>query len=203
MAVNINVQGTLYPAVAAQPTHDEQYGKGGYRTVQTETERNNIKTITPNYLSDGCLVFVRDDLITYQYNESLEIWQVLTINGDSIADGSITEIKLNDNSVSWRCMQNNSVGSNEIADNSVTYDKLATDITNLYYTKGEADGIFMPNWTSEPLTNDAAGVRGDMAYGEGDGSPDWLYLCLVGSVTAGTSGVWVRTELHPDTWDYS
>ena len=57
MPTDINVNGTLFPAVSGEATHGEQYGLGGYRSVTTIAERNAIPA---GLLKTGMVVFVDD-----------------------------------------------------------------------------------------------------------------------------------------------
>ena len=52
-------------------THDEQYGKGGYRTVATLAARD---LITTQRRSEGMLVHVVEDGVTYQLAANLTSW---------------------------------------------------------------------------------------------------------------------------------
>ena len=63
-------------------THDEQYGKGGHRSVATIEERNNISI---ERRSIGMLVYVVEAEVTYQLVGSVSspTWR-LFVSGDSL-----------------------------------------------------------------------------------------------------------------------
>jgi hypothetical protein len=74
-----NVAATVTPFTTSDtfPTHDEIYGKGGFRTVASSTERDALPTARR---SVGMLVFVQDDQI-YQLTDDLVTWSPLLISG--------------------------------------------------------------------------------------------------------------------------
>lgn len=88
------VVATMRPYDTAMPiaTHESQYGKGGYREVQTAAERD---LITTDRRVEGMLVYVIDDDVTYRLAADLLAWTVasigagegavLTIAGNAIA----------------------------------------------------------------------------------------------------------------------
>ena len=55
MAINFRINGTLKP-IGNEPTHSEKYNKGGYRSVDDDTQRNALDI---DYKEDGMLVYVR------------------------------------------------------------------------------------------------------------------------------------------------
>jgi hypothetical protein len=63
------------------PTHIDEWGKGGYRSVDTIVDRNNI---TESRREDGMLVYVRDDDITYQLKGGITNahWEIYSAGGD-------------------------------------------------------------------------------------------------------------------------
>lgn len=175
MSINIEVNGTLYPTssgVSAEPTHSEEFGKGGFRSVVDNTSRDNIPT---SYKSDGMLVFVRSTVVTWQWNQTLGIWEEFpnNITGNQIVNGSITEIKLDDDSVSPRTLQTDAVETDAIEDGAVTLVKLNSDVTNNYYDTVTADSTFMSSFTSVPSASSAPGEEGTMAK-----DSDYLYICI-------------------------
>jgi len=72
-------------------THRALYGRGGYRTVATLTERNQI---TPLRREEGMLVYVTADLTTYRLkagaplsgNTSNPNWEIFTAGGGAVPD---------------------------------------------------------------------------------------------------------------------
>ncbi len=58
------------------PTHYDFLGKGGYRPVATLAERDAIK---PSRLSDGMVVFVKEDSTYYQL--SVDVWKKVKTSG--------------------------------------------------------------------------------------------------------------------------
>lgn len=188
MSINIEVNGTLYPTtsgVSAEPTHDEIYGKGGYRTVADNTARLDIPT---SYKSDGMLVFVRANTVTYQWNENLTSWSEYpnNITGVQIVNGSITEPKLDEDSISPRTLQSDAVETDAIDNGAVTLVKLNADVTDNYYDKPTADSTFMSSFTSIPSASTAPGVEGTMAK-----DSDYLYVCI-------SADAWKRSPIS--TW---
>ena len=73
-----NVAAKVVPFTDADgyPTHDALYGKGGWREVDTAADRDAIAT---ERLSDGMVVWVREDKIAYQYQDSDGTWQALAV----------------------------------------------------------------------------------------------------------------------------
>jgi hypothetical protein len=61
--VNIAAPVVPYDSQETHPTHMAQYGKGGWRTCQTVTERNSIPT---QRCEIGMIVFVMEDGKAYQ-----------------------------------------------------------------------------------------------------------------------------------------
>lgn len=55
----------------AYPTHDSLYGKGGYKSVNTIIERNNIPV---QRLTDGCVCYVVDEEQEYRWNAEDAEW---------------------------------------------------------------------------------------------------------------------------------
>jgi hypothetical protein len=60
------------------PTHDEKYGKGGYRTVADNTERDAIPA---DRRVEGMLVFSIADGVTYQLQADLTTWGTFSAGG--------------------------------------------------------------------------------------------------------------------------
>jgi hypothetical protein len=60
------------------PTHDEQYGLGGYRTVADQTARNAIPA---ERRVQGMLVYSIADDVTYQLQEDLTTWGTFNAGG--------------------------------------------------------------------------------------------------------------------------
>ncbi len=186
---NININGTLFPAVSGEATHDSATGRGGYRTVVTDADRIGL---LPDYKSDGTLVFVRDTYVTWQWNQGLGIWEEYpnNISGSQIANGSITEVKMDDDSVSTRTIQNSAVETAQIDDGAVALAKLNTDVTDNYYDKSTADVTFLPAFTTVPSSDSDGGEYNNMAKDN-----TFLYVCLSGESTPGTAGNWGRVAL--------
>lgn len=59
------------------PTHHALYGKGGYRTVETLTDRDNLPA---DRLEEGCLVFVKSENTIYK--RAGTGWDTLVVGGD-------------------------------------------------------------------------------------------------------------------------
>jgi len=191
MAINIEVNGTLYPTssgLSAEPTHDEEYGKGGWRTVIDLTARNDIPD---SYKSDGMLVFNRDDYVTWQWNQDSLAWQEYPTNitGTQLVNGTITEVEMDDDSISNRTMQDNSIGTVEIINLAVTLPKLGTDVTDSYWDRNTSDARYLPTFTTVPSSDSVSGVGNQMARDE-----DYLYVCISGSPVP-LAGNWGRTAL--------
>lgn len=190
----INIAGTLYPDVANEATHDESYGRGGYRTVGTYAERDNIPL---DHKVDGTLVFTRDqNATTWRWNDSNSVWDLFpsSIQTGQISNNAISEAKLNTSSVSPRTLQSDAVTTTKLDNGAVTLAKLDSSVTDNYYNKSTSDNIFMASFTTPPASNDDVGVTGTMAV-----DSTYLYVCIVGSTVAGTTGVWGRTPLNT-TW---
>ena len=68
-------------------THDETYGKGGFRSVANSTQRNNIPA--PRRV-EGMLVYVIDEDITYQLGSDLTTWSVYASGGGGGTVGVLT-----------------------------------------------------------------------------------------------------------------
>lgn len=66
-------------------THDEEYGRGGYRTVNTVDEMNAIPA---DRRKEGMLVYVKNDKY-YRLNSSNEFVDAGIINGDSNGSNNI------------------------------------------------------------------------------------------------------------------
>lgn len=85
----LNITGTIVPCDAADTyaTHDSQYGKGGWREVNTIAERNAIPAERRRI---GMVVFVKEDFTNYQLKGTAtnDGWVVF---GSSDADGQLTE----------------------------------------------------------------------------------------------------------------
>lgn len=86
------VPGTIAPTseLDTYSSHSEKYGAGGYRTVDTISERNSIST---ERLVDGMLVFVKADGTTYRRSGST--WVPTSIDSRmpfQVAD-SITQMR--------------------------------------------------------------------------------------------------------------
>ena len=75
----VNILGTIVPYTTADlyATHDAKYGRGGWRSVQNRTERDNLKE---DYLQEGMAVRVIDDDTTYIWtkvaDESEQGWHM-------------------------------------------------------------------------------------------------------------------------------
>ena len=73
------VAATIVPTSSADtfPTHDEAYGKGGYRSVE---KKQDLYSIPIERKKDGMLVFVTDDKSDsactheYRYDEANQEW---------------------------------------------------------------------------------------------------------------------------------
>ena len=67
----INVSSTIVPFGSDDnvATHEAQYGKGGYRSVQNYSDLNLIPS---SRLEDGMLVFVKSTNKFYQYGGNLK-----------------------------------------------------------------------------------------------------------------------------------
>jgi hypothetical protein len=63
------------------PTHDEKYGKGGYRAVADQTARDDIK---PERRSPGMLVRTLNDNIVWVLGSDLVTWSRDTIDATKI-----------------------------------------------------------------------------------------------------------------------
>ena len=61
-----NVSATIKPFTTADrfPTHEAQYGKGGYRTVNSESD---LTSISLERLEEGMLVYIKDTRKIYKY----------------------------------------------------------------------------------------------------------------------------------------
>ena len=75
----VNILGTIVPYTTSDlyATHDAKYGRGGWRAVQSRTERDNLKE---DYLQEGMAVRVIDDDTTYIWtkvaDESEQGWHM-------------------------------------------------------------------------------------------------------------------------------
>jgi hypothetical protein len=79
----------------AYATHDEQYGKGGYRTVASIAARNAIPT---QRLTAGMIVYVDGDQM-YRLNDDMISWTALPLFGSSVA--LATQVTTITNSITW------------------------------------------------------------------------------------------------------
>ncbi|MBQ8132429.1 MAG: hypothetical protein IJ193_08060 [Bacilli bacterium] len=70
----VNIPSTIVPFTTddTYATHDSQYGKGGFRSCRTITERNSIPQARR---SVGMLVYVIEEDITYKLNDHNQ-WEV-------------------------------------------------------------------------------------------------------------------------------
>jgi hypothetical protein len=73
--VNIIAPVVPYSEADEYPTHDEKYGKGGYRAVENKTERDSIKR---QRLVVGMAVRTRDDNVVWILNSIPAAGQNLT-----------------------------------------------------------------------------------------------------------------------------
>ena len=80
----INVAGTIVPYTEKDnyPTHYAKYGHGGYRTVKSINDLNNIRT---TYLEEGMLAYVIDLDKIYIYKQNS--WEALNINNSQEGQG--------------------------------------------------------------------------------------------------------------------
>ena len=74
-----NVAAAIVPFTTddSYATHDAKYGKGGYRTVETEEELNSIPEARK---AEGMLVFVVENKRLYQLKKDLNeelVWEAL------------------------------------------------------------------------------------------------------------------------------
>ena len=174
MAININVNGTLYPTDSEEPTHRDIYGEGGYKAVDTIIERDSIPT---GLITDGSLVYVRDTNVTYQWNSTLTTWFKYLEKPNN----TITEVKMANLSISTRTIQNSAIETAQLADYSVTAIKLDPTALSDYYTSAEteinfysrdlADDTFL-SFNRAPSASTAPGLSGEVAY-----DSDYFYVC--------------------------
>lgn len=68
-------------------THDETYGRGGYRSVAGTADRD---AIPPQRRKAGMLVKVLDDGVTYELAEDLKTWNVFSAGGTGSGIGEVT-----------------------------------------------------------------------------------------------------------------
>lgn len=82
-----NVASKIVPYTTSDnyATHDEEYGRGGYRTVNTVAEMNAIPA---DRRKEGMLVYVKNDKY-YRLNSSNEFVDAGIINGDSNGSNNI------------------------------------------------------------------------------------------------------------------
>lgn len=75
-----NVAAPVVPFDTADtyPTHDEKYGKGGWRSVVNATARD---AIPPTLRTAGMVVYVQDDEVAYQLTSDLTSWNPFTTGG--------------------------------------------------------------------------------------------------------------------------
>lgn len=127
---NVLINGTLYPVVADEATHTDEYGKGGFRSVADGTAR---LAIPAGFLSEGMLVLQNSDGSVWKRVGST--WE----EGGNIGDGSVTADKIDINAVTTTKLQNSAVTSDKLAINAVTIGKLASDaVTNNNLANGAA-----------------------------------------------------------------
>ena len=115
------------------PTHFPKYGKGGYYTVATLAERNNISADRREY---GLRVFVAAANAEYKLEADLTTWTVVSTTGgdmyrsvyDADNDGVIdNSTKLNGQIASYYLNRTNHTGVQAIS----TISGLQTNLTNL------------------------------------------------------------------------
>ena len=78
----VNIPSTIVPFTTddTYATHEATYGKGGFRSVRTLAERNAIPQARRE---SGMLVYVIEDDVTYNLNDSNEWDEYIGKNGAS------------------------------------------------------------------------------------------------------------------------
>jgi hypothetical protein len=193
MAIDVNLNGTLFPTDSLEPTHRDIYGFGGYRVVANSTERD---AIPPNLLKQGTLVMLQSDGKVYEY-DGVSSWDEYfgeiaddSITTDMIQDLAVVDVKLGNGSVIAGKLGPNAVELGNVANNSIGYGALIADSVEYATLRFDVINAFMKNWVASPATNSDAGVAGTMAYDD-----PYLYVCLVGAELSATSGVWGRVTM--------
>jgi hypothetical protein len=198
MSINIEVNGTLYPTtsgVSAEPTHNADYGLGGYRTVADSGARDDIPDA---YLQDGMLVYLESNELVYQYDAvGIGSWNLFTtsvgvdaVDTPQIVDGAVTTAKLDNGSVDDNKLGSGAVVLGKVASASIQFGALVSDSVEYANLRADVTNAFMPSFVGTPSANNDAGVNGAMAY-----DYDHLYICLIGAELPATSGNWGRIAI--------
>jgi hypothetical protein len=118
MAIELNIDGGLYPSIVGVPTHFDTYGKGGYRAVGTIADRDAIPT---SLLSVGSLVYVEGENNTYIYRDggTWDTYGIGVIGGGQVSDNDV----LRYGTSGWEAKPL-IVTSNDITDGAVIAGKL-------------------------------------------------------------------------------
>ena len=82
-----NVSATIKPFTTADnfPTHEAQYGKGGYRTVNSESD---LTSISLERLEEGMLVYIKNNRKIYKYigdtsTNNPNDWEEFTVSAEN------------------------------------------------------------------------------------------------------------------------
>ena len=81
----INLGAPILPATEEDifPTHDEKYGKGGYKVVETYSELIDLNVIKPARRSKGMMVKTLDTGINWILDADLVTWKQEIMDGGS------------------------------------------------------------------------------------------------------------------------
>lgn len=176
MSVELEVQGTIMPAIDLTPTHKTIYGEGG---IHTGSLLDDLEGIHANYLTTGTLGYAIDSSVMYIYDGS--DWNLWTIVNDNIGVGAI----LGDNIGAHEILSGHL--SVEVTDSIVSMNDMQDELI-LYATVDELTGGYQGSIIQIPPTSSSAeGEKGEWAL-----SNDYLYICTA-------TDIWKRITLT-STW---
>lgn len=177
---NVVLNGTLYPAIATEPTHEDIYGKGGHRSV---TSLNDMLDIDSGFKTAGMTVYVELQAKTYMWDGSSWVENGFirdsSLNGSKLATFSVGSDKIAPSAITTAHLQDEAVDNNKLSDNAVTNDKMQD---------GAAIRIISPPTVLWTGTTASVGVSSDFFIISGATNTDSPCLAYLQVETYGTSG---------------
>lgn len=177
---NVVLNGTLYPAIATEPTHEDIYGKGGHRSVNYYGDLLNIDS---GFKTAGMTVFVINNQTTYMWDGSS--WVVngfikdSSLSGSKLVNFSVDSYKIAPSAITTAHLQDDAVDNNKLSDNSVTNSKMED---------GAAICIISPPTVLWTGTTASVGVSSDFFTISGETNTDSPCLAYLQVETYDTSG---------------
>lgn len=170
----------------AYPTHDAKYGKGGYKTVNTIIERNDIPV---QRLSDGCICYVKDEDQEYRWDAEESTWNKV-LAGLSEEDKE----KLGMLTVQKGSPNNLSVNGELSANGDIKWSKdgemsSITDLSDNLDNKIDKDGVKTINGESILGTGDITISVDTQDYNTLENKPSINGTTLTGDISGETLGI--------------